>query len=109
MEAASSVIHHPPPPHPPVCRPGPFSSGWPAGIASNINKLAAANKPPFFITVYGLLKWTASDLDPTKEFWTAWANITAGLDANIVPVGAQEMARLAREAGVEGSLAKLKG
>lgn len=93
-----------------ICTPpDTFYIGGPAGIANNINKLAAANKPPFFITVYGLLKWTASGLDPTKEFWTAWGNITGGLDPNIVPVGAQEMARLAREAGGDGSLAKLKG
>lgn len=80
-----------------------FYIGGPAGVANNVNKLAAANKPPFFITVYGLLKWTASDMDPTKEFWAAWGNITEHLDPSIVPVGAQEMARLARAAaGVTG-------
>ena len=77
-----------------------FYIGGPSGIAANINNLAAAHTPPFFITVYGLLKWTANDLDPTKEFWTAWANITSHLNSNIITVGAQEMARLAREAGL---------
>lgn len=81
-----------------------FYIGGPAGIADNINKLAATHTPPFFITVYGLLKWTASDLDPTKEFWTAWGNITAHLDASVIAVGAQEMARLTREAQREVSL-----
>ena len=70
-----------------------------AGIADNINALVAANKPPFFVTVYGGLKWTTAGDDPKTEFWNWYGNITLGLAANIVPVGAQEMARLAREAG----------
>ena len=37
-------------------------------ISTNVNKVAAANKPPFFITVYGGLKWTSSDLNPDNEF-----------------------------------------
>ena len=69
-------------------------------IAANINKVARANAPPFFITVYGGLKWTSADIDPRTEFWNLYGNITAQLDADIVPVGAQEMARLAREAGL---------
>jgi len=67
-------------------------------IAANINKVSAANTAPFFITVYGGLKWTSADIDPKTEFWNLWGNITQQLNPNIVPVGAQEMARLAREA-----------
>ena len=70
-----------------------------AGVADRINALVAANKPPFFVTVYGGLKWTTGGNDPKTEFWNWWGNITLGLDTSIVPVGAQEMARLAREAG----------
>ena len=61
--------------------------------------MAAANAPPLFINVYGGLKWTASAQDPKSEFWTMWNDTVAALAKNIVPVGAQEMARLAREAG----------
>ena len=70
-----------------------------AELAARINALAAAAPRPFFISVYGGLKWTASATDPKSEFWTMWADTLAALDEGIVPVGAQEMARLAREAG----------
>lgn len=69
-------------------------------LSRRINEVAAANKPPFFITVYGGLKWTASSQYPLEEFWTLWTNTIDKLDKNIIPVGAQEMARLAREARV---------
>jgi len=67
-------------------------------LARRINTVAAANKPPFFITVYGGLKWTSSGLDPDLEFWTLWGDTLAKLDPSIIAIGAQEMARLAAEA-----------
>mmetsp|Transcript_25717 Transcript_25717/g.55710 ORF Transcript_25717/g.55710 Transcript_25717/m.55710 type:complete len:136 (+) Transcript_25717:3-410(+) len=68
-------------------------------LARRINAVAAAHQPPYFITVYGGLKWTAASGSPALEFWTLWSETLAKLDSNVVPVGAQEMARLARDAG----------
>lgn len=67
-------------------------------LAGYINDVAAAHAPPFFITVYGGLKWTSAGVDPQTEFWNLWGNTTALLCEDVVVVGAQEMARLAREA-----------
>ena len=67
-------------------------------LAQYINDVASAHAPPFFITVYGGLKWTTGDVDPQTEFWNLWGNTTAQLRPDVVVVGAQEMARLARDA-----------
>jgi hyaluronoglucosaminidase len=50
------------------------------------------------VSVYGGLKWKANAVSPEREFWPLWTEIIAKLDEDIVVVGAQEMARLAREA-----------
>jgi hypothetical protein len=50
--------------------------------------------------VYGGLKWTADTADPATEFWTLWGATIDKLDTDIIAVGAQEMARLAKEARV---------
>lgn len=65
-------------------------------LSDRINAVAAAGSQ--FVTVYGGLKWTASNLDPQTEFWNLWGDTINKLSDDIVPVGAQEMARLAREA-----------
>eukprot|EP00040_Diaphanoeca_grandis_P022230 m.118956 g.118956 ORF g.118956 m.118956 type:complete len:610 (-) comp28713_c0_seq1:105-1934(-) len=51
-----------------------------------------------FITVYGGLAWTASSVNPQNDFWNLWSATVEKLGSNITVVGAQEMARLAREA-----------
>ena len=49
--------------------------------------------------MYGGLRWTTTtgNTNATSLF-TFWGDTVAALDPDIVPVGAQEMARLAREA-----------
>jgi hypothetical protein len=64
-------------------------------LAGNINAVGGSGNQ--FITAYGGLKWTAS-AGSTDDLYTFWGSTIAHLDADIVPVGAQEMARLAREA-----------
>jgi hypothetical protein len=70
-------------------------------LSDRINAVAATRTThPLFITVYGGLKWTADTADPATEFWTLWGATIDKLDTDIIAVGAQEMARLAKEARV---------
>ena len=64
-------------------------------LARRINAVAESNH---FVSVYGGLKWKAKAVSLEREFWPLWTEIVAKLNENIVVVGAQEMARLAREA-----------
>jgi hypothetical protein len=63
-------------------------------LARRINAVAESNR---FVSVYGGLKWKANAVPPEREFWPLWTETIAKLDVDIVVVGAQEMARLARE------------
>ena len=68
-------------------------------LASRINAIAASQPAPNFISVYGGLRWTTTTGATNKtSLFSFWGDTIAALDDNIVPVGAQEMARLAREA-----------
>ena len=67
-------------------------------LAKNIN--AVADQPGNqFITVYGGLCWTTMTGATNKTcLFTFWGDTISNLDPDIIPVGAQEMARLAHEA-----------
>lgn len=67
-------------------------------LAARINAVARQSGQQF-ITVYGGLRWTTTtgNTNATSLF-TFWGDTIAHLDADVVPVGAQEMARLAHEA-----------
>lgn len=67
-------------------------------LAKRINAVAESATKPYFITVYGGLKWTASAGGAKDSIYNFWGDTIAALDADIIPVGAQEMARLARAA-----------
>eukprot|EP00928_Gymnodinium_smaydae_P081607 TRINITY_DN65093_c0_g1_i1.p1 TRINITY_DN65093_c0_g1~~TRINITY_DN65093_c0_g1_i1.p1 ORF type:complete len:650 (+),score=107.54 TRINITY_DN65093_c0_g1_i1:243-1952(+) len=73
-------------------------------LANRINTIARDAPRPYFITVYGGLKWTAAATKPTDSLYNFWGDAIAHLDADIVPVGAQEMARLARTAQHQSGL-----
>ena len=48
--------------------------------------------------VYGGLRWTTTTGNTENtSLWHFWGETIANLDPDIVPVGAQEMARLAHE------------
>jgi len=64
-------------------------------LAGSINAVAKSNH---FVSVYGGLRYKAKAVPPEREFWLLWTGIIAKLDEDIVVVGAQEMARLLREA-----------
>mmetsp|Transcript_25011 Transcript_25011/g.65223 ORF Transcript_25011/g.65223 Transcript_25011/m.65223 type:complete len:510 (-) Transcript_25011:223-1752(-) len=67
-------------------------------LADRIRTVASQYDPPFFITVYGGLKWTASATSPKTEFFTLMHATMADLGEDFVAIGASEMARLARAA-----------
>ena len=67
-----------------------------AELSRRVNDIAAAGTK--FITVYGGLAWTKTHKSPQDEFWNLWTATIGKLSPSIVPVGAQEMARLMREA-----------
>ena len=51
------------------------------------------------LQVYGGLRWTTTTgKTANTSLYTFWGDTIDNLDSNIVPVGAQEMARLAKEA-----------
>ena len=59
-----------------------------------INAVAKSHAPPYFITVYGGLRWTTTTGASNKtSLFTFWGDTIDNLDEGIVPVGAQEMAR----------------
>merc|ERR1712228_666095 len=65
-------------------------------LAKRINAVVAAAPKPYFITVYGGLKWTASASSDKDSIYNFWGDTISNLDDDIIPVGAQEMARLAQ-------------
>ena len=65
-------------------------------LSSRIRKVSRRYKPPFFITVYGGLKWTASDTSPNTEFFTLMHATMADLGSDFEAIGASEMARLSK-------------
>ena len=68
-------------------------------LAERVNAVAKAPGQGPFITVYGGLRWTTTTGGTLNtSLFSFWGETIANLDADIVPVGAQEMARLAREA-----------
>ena len=66
-----------------------------ADLASKIRVASQEYSPPFFITVYGGLKWTAAKPNPLEEFWFMLNRTMEVLGPGYVAVGASEMARLA--------------
>ena len=92
-----------------ICTPdtGPFVFYFASGLnktcpscdfAARIKEHATRHKPPFFITTYGALHWTADAQAPLLEFWGLLGATMAALGEDYVAVGADEMARLAAEA-----------
>ena len=92
-----------------VCTPG--TGPWVFYFASGLNKTcpscdfaarirehATKHKPPYFITTYGALHWTADAQAPLLEFWRLLGDTMQALGDDFVAVGADEMARLAAEA-----------
>ncbi len=73
-------------------------------FARRIKKAASEHEPPFFILTYGgLHAFSGLFDDPRTEFWKLLHDTVARLGDDFVIVGAQEMARLAREAGAAGN------
>jgi hypothetical protein len=73
-------------------------------LAQRVNAVAAAGNQ--FITVYGGLRWTTTTgATQNTSLYSFWGDTIAQLDPDIIPVGAQEMARLARAAHPGGYLA----
>ena len=68
-----------------------------ADLAARIRSIAGKYEPPFFVTVYGGLKWTAGSQDPRQEFFTLMHSTMADLGEQFKAIGASEMARLARD------------
>jgi hypothetical protein len=65
-------------------------------LAHRIRTVASRYKPPFFVTVYGGLKWTASDMSPKTEFFTLMHGTMDDLGTGFEAIGASEMARLSK-------------
>jgi hypothetical protein len=65
-------------------------------LAGRIRSVAAQYKPPFFVTVYGGLKWTDSAMSTKTEFFALLHATMANLGSDYVAIGASEMARLAK-------------
>lgn len=64
-------------------------------LADEINTFVKSQPPPTFLTVYGGLRWSTSSEGTNKtDLFSFWGDTISALDENIVPVGAQEMARL---------------
>lgn len=72
-------------------------------FASRIETVAKRHKPPFFLTTYGGLHWTSAAQEPKKEFWTLLHDTMSRLGDDYVAIGAQEMARLSRQARGNGA------
>ena len=75
---------------------------WPADpgadLAARIRSIAGKYEPPFFVTVYGGLKWTAGGQDPRQEFFTLMHSTMEELGSeHFKAIGASEMARLAKD------------
>eukprot|EP00931_Biecheleriopsis_adriatica_P102528 TRINITY_DN77484_c0_g1_i1.p1 TRINITY_DN77484_c0_g1~~TRINITY_DN77484_c0_g1_i1.p1 ORF type:complete len:600 (+),score=107.81 TRINITY_DN77484_c0_g1_i1:26-1801(+) len=66
-------------------------------LAERIKKHAEKYEPPVFVNTYGGLHWTANAQEPLKEFWTLLQDTMSKLGDEYVVIGAQEMARLARQ------------
>ena len=69
-------------------------------LAQHINTVAGNGTQ--FITTYGGLRWTTTTSNSKNDnLYTFWGDTIANLNDDIIAVGAQEMARLAREAHAE--------
>jgi hypothetical protein len=69
-----------------------------ADLAARIRSIAGKYEPPFFITVYGGLTWTASAQPPELEFFTLMHSTMEELGSeHFKAIGASEMARLAKD------------
>lgn len=69
-----------------------------ADLASRIRAVAASLPSPAFVLCYGGLAWQADARSPKLDFYTLQKTALAALGDEFVPIGAQEMGRLAREA-----------
>ena len=70
-----------------------------ADLAARIQTIAGKYEPPFFVTVYGGLKWTAGGQDPELELFTLMHATMEELGSeHFKAIGASEMARLAKDA-----------
>ncbi len=68
-------------------------------LAARITTVARRQPPPHFVSVYGGLQANGGvEIKSPRNFWTLIRDTVSRLDESIVPVGAAEMARLAREA-----------
>ena len=67
-------------------------------LAGRIRREVAALPAPAFVLAYGGLKWTSDATDPQMDFFTLQKATLDVLGDDFVVVGAQEMARLSREA-----------
>jgi len=67
-------------------------------LAGRIRTAANRYEPPFFITVYGGLNWQPGSTGGKTEFWALLHATMSALGPGFVAVGADEMARLAKDA-----------
>ena len=68
-------------------------------LAKRIETAARRFSPPHFVLVYGGLQaFGGSEKKTKKSFFTLLADTIARLGGDFVPVGASDMARLARAA-----------
>ena len=62
---------------------------------------------PIHLSRYGGLRWTTTtESSEETSLYRFWGDTIANFDPDIIPVGAQEMARLAHEAHAANSLAR---
>lgn len=71
-------------------------------LAERIQAVAKRQPPPFFVLVYGGLQaFGGVDTESPKSFFTLLGDTIERLGSEFVTIGSSEMARLAREAGVD--------
>ena len=66
-------------------------------LAARIFQAASASDDVRFITVYGGLNWQPGSTGGKTEFWTLLSDTMKLLGDDFVPIGSNEMARLAKE------------
>jgi len=72
-------------------------------LADRIRNVSNRYEPPFFITVYGGLNWQPGSTGGKTEFWSLLHSTLDSLGSDFITIGADEMARLATVACINGT------
>ena len=68
-------------------------------LAQRIEEVAKAHDPPYFVLVYGGLQaFGGTEVKSKKNFFPLLQNTIEKLGGDFIPIGANEMSRLSREA-----------